>query len=105
MQAVTYVVAINIIVHTITFIALYALMHGEVKIFVAWKSVGKYTVASLATAAVLLLLPHTTTLATTFGKVLIGAATYAALLLAIDANARKLVAQIWAEIRGVFRSG
>jgi O-antigen/teichoic acid export membrane protein len=105
MQAVTYVVAINIIVHTITFIALYALTHGEVKIFVAWKSVGKYTLASLATAAVLLLLPHTTTLAATFGKVLIGAATYAALLLAIDANARRLVAQIWAEIRGVFHSG
>ena len=103
-QAVVYVVAINIVVHVITFVALYGLMHREAKIPVAWKSVAKYAAASLVTAAVLYLLPHTTTLTATFGKLLVGVATYAALLLAVDADARKLVTQIWAEIRGAFRS-
>jgi hypothetical protein len=102
-QAVMYVVAINIAVHIVTFVALYGLMHREIRIGVAWKGIGKYVLASLATGIVLYLLPSTTTLTTTFGKVLVGAVTYVALLSMIDRDARKLVRQIWAEIKGAFR--
>jgi hypothetical protein len=102
-QAVIYVVSINIVVHAITFAAMYGFMHKEVKIVVVWKSVAKYLLASLATAALLLFLPHTTTLTMTFGKVLLGAAVYVAILLAIDKDAKRLVKAIGIEIRGVLR--
>jgi hypothetical protein len=102
-QAVLYVVTINIAVHAITIGALYGFMHKEVKLIVAWKSLTKYILASLATAAVLFFLPQTTTLTMTFGKLLLGVAMYTAILLAIDADARKLVKAIWDEIRGTFR--
>ena len=101
-QAVTYVVAINIAVHVITFAALYLLMRGEIRIRVAWRSLGKYVFASVVTGIVLYLLPSTTTLTATFGKIVVGAVTYGAVLSAIDADARKLIAQIWAEIKSVF---
>jgi hypothetical protein len=101
-QAVSYVIIINLIVHIATFIGLYALMHRSVRIYVAWGSVGKYLLASTVAGAVLYSLPQTTTLIATFGKVAVGGATYAALLLAIDADARKLVTQIWTEIRITF---
>lgn len=102
-HAATYVVVVNIIVHAVTFIGLYALMHKEVRISVAWKSVGKYIAAALATAALLFVLPQTTTLSATFGKMLIGIAAYTAILLATDEDARKLAAEIWREIRSIFR--
>jgi hypothetical protein len=102
-QAATYVVAVNIIVHAVTFAAIYALMHREFKLTVAWKSVSKYVFAALVAAGLLLVLPQTTTLTTTFGKGLAGVGVYAALLLATDADARKLGRQIIEEIRGAFR--
>jgi O-antigen/teichoic acid export membrane protein len=102
-QAAMYVVAVNIVVHTVTFIALYGLMRKSVNIPVAWKSIGKYGIGALLTAGILFILPQTTTLAATFGKVLIGLAAYAALLYAIDADARKLAAQIWSEIKEPFK--
>jgi O-antigen/teichoic acid export membrane protein len=98
-QAAVYVVAVNIVVHAITFVVAYALMHGEFKLIVPWKSVAKYVLASLVAGALLLVLPHTTTLTATFGKALAGVGVYAALLLVIDADARKLGRQITEEIR------
>jgi hypothetical protein len=103
-QAAMYVVAINIVVHTATFAALYGLMRKSVSIPVAWKGITKYALGALLTAGVLYVLPQTTTLAATFGKVLIGLAAYAAMLYAVDADARKLVAQVWTEIRGTFHA-
>jgi hypothetical protein len=101
-QAVSYVIIINLIVHIATFTGLYALMRRSVRMCVAWGSVGKYLLASIVAGAVLYTLPQTTTLIATFGKVAIGGATYTALLLAIDADARKLVTQTWTEIRITF---
>jgi hypothetical protein len=99
-QAATYVVAINIIVHAATFAGLYGLMRKSVSIPVAWKSIAKYALGALLTSGVLYVLPRTTTLTATFGKVLVGLVAYAAVLYVVDADARKLVAQVWAEIRG-----
>jgi hypothetical protein len=102
-QAAMYVVAVNIVVHVVTFAAIYALMHREFKLTVAWKSVSKYVLAALVAAGLLLVLPYTTTLTATFGKGLTGVGVYAALLLAIDDDARKLGRQIINEIKGAFR--
>jgi hypothetical protein len=101
-QAAVYVVAVNIVVHAVTTAAIYALLHREFKLIVPWKSLSKYVLASLAAAGLLLVLPNTTTLMATLGKGLAGVGAYAALLLAIDADARKLVRQIVKEIRGLF---
>jgi hypothetical protein len=97
-------VAVNMTVQASTFAGLYILMRNTLRIPVAWKSVGTYVLGSLATAAVLLILPDTTTLTATFGKLLAGVAVYGGLLYAIDADARKLVADVWAEIRGISKN-
>jgi hypothetical protein len=100
-QAAMYLVFINILVHAFIFVALYGFTSSAVQIPVAWKSLAKCVLCALACAGVLLVLPQTTTITTTFSKVLVGAVVYFALLYAIDADARKLIAQIWAEIRAI----
>jgi O-antigen/teichoic acid export membrane protein len=100
--AVLYTVTVNIVVHFVTTAGLYGYMRREVKIPIAWKSIGKYLIGCLATAAVLYALPMTTTLAATFGKILVGVGVYAAILLAIEKDARDLVRQVWEEIHGNF---
>jgi hypothetical protein len=74
-------------------------MRKSVRLKVDWKSVGKYLIAAASAALVLLVLPNTTTLTLTFGKALAGLATYIAVLLAIDAEARKLPPLIIREIK------
>ena len=102
-QAAMYVVAINIFVHVLSFGVIYALMHGEFKLVVPWVSVAKYVFAALVAGVVLFVIPQTTTLTTTFGKVLLGVGLYVLLLLAIDVDARKLGKSIAREIVSVFR--
>ena len=101
-QAAMFVAGISIIVHAITFAAIYKLMRREFRLTVAWKSVVKYSFAALVAAAVLFAIPQTTTLSTTFGKAIVGLLAYGGFLLAIDAEARKLVKQIIQEIRSDF---
>jgi len=102
-QAAMYMVAISIASHVISFSALYGFMRNSLSIKVAWKSLTKYVFGALVAALVLLVLPQTTTLTATFGKMLVGVAIYAGLLYAIDADARKLARQIWAELRGTVK--
>ena len=91
-QAALYVVVILIGVHLSTFIGLYSFMHHSVRLPVAWKSIAKYIFASLFMGVVMLfLLPTTSTLLSTIGKAIAGFAIYVGVLLAIDAQARKLV--------------
>jgi O-antigen/teichoic acid export membrane protein len=79
-QAVFYVTAINLCVHIITFVGLFA---------------------TAVTAIVLYLVPHPTTLLLTVAMVAVGIAIYAALLLSIDADARELVTLIMNEIKRI----
>ncbi|MCW4046680.1 MAG: hypothetical protein NWE99_03850 [Candidatus Bathyarchaeota archaeon] len=102
-QAATYVVAIIIGVHASTFAWLYFTMRKSIKLTVDWRSVGKYVFAAALAAVVLFVLPKTTTLALTFGKVVAGLATYSAVLLAIDAEARKLPPLMLREIKMALR--
>jgi hypothetical protein len=101
-QAAMYLVVINILVHSFTFVGLYGFTRGSVAIPLDWRGLGKCVLGALSAGAVLLVLPQTTRLVLTFGKILIGAAVYAGILYAIDADARKLVAQIREELRGAF---
>jgi hypothetical protein len=93
------VVTINILVHAFSFVGLYVFMYKSVAIPVAWKSMAKYVLGALVSALVLLLLPQTSTLTATFGKILAGAAVYFLVLYAIDVDARHLLKEILLEIK------
>jgi hypothetical protein len=99
-----YLVIVLIAAQSVSFAALYGFMHKELMFKVAWLSIAKCVFGALVTAGVLLVLPQTTTVTTTFGKMLVGVVVYTALLYAIDIDARKLVRQIWEEITGTVRS-
>ncbi len=94
-------VSVNIVVHAGSFVALYSLLRGEMRLPVAWKNMAKYGLASIVAAAVLLVLPSTTTLLATVGKALVGLAAYALILYAIDIDARKIVRQVFDELRSI----
>jgi O-antigen/teichoic acid export membrane protein len=98
-QAATYVVAIVIGVHATAFIWLYLTMRKATRLTVDWKSIAKYVFAAVVASIVLFIIPKTTTLTLTFGKVMAGLATYSAVLLAIDAEARKLPPIVFQEIK------
>jgi hypothetical protein len=98
-EAASYMVAINIIIHAAVFLGVYVFMRKTIGLPSVWKSLGKYVLGAIAAAGVLLILPQTTTLLATLGKALVGAGVYGALLYLIDSDARKLVRQIWDEIR------
>jgi O-antigen/teichoic acid export membrane protein len=98
-RAGTYVAIIIMAAHAILFLLTYLVMGTSVRIVVPWKSIGKYAFSSTVTAVILYLLPHPSTLALTFITVIVGAAAYTALTMAIDKDARTLVRSILQEIR------
>jgi hypothetical protein len=59
----------------------------------------KYAFSALVAAVILIFLPYTTTLSTSFLKAFVGMAVYVGVLLAIDLDSRNLVRQIVKEIR------
>ena len=102
-DAVAYVVTINIGVHLSTFIGLYWYMRSSARIPVAWESITKYILASILMGIALFLLPNPSTLIFTVAKAVVGLAIYIALLLAIDKQARELLNLIFEEIKGTLR--
>ncbi len=102
-QATVEVVIILIGVHLASFIGLYLYMRHSIRIPVAWRSIAKYIIAALVMGTLLFLLPTTSTLLTTIAKALSGFALYVMFLLVIDVQARELVREIWAEIKGTLK--
>jgi len=102
-QAASYVTAINMVVHATGLIGLYLLGHKVTKIFIEWKSITKYILAALVTAAVIVFLPTTTTLVLTFTKGIIAIAVYGTILWIIDPDARILLELLFKEIRHIFK--
>ena len=98
-EAVVYVIAINIGVHVSTFVGLYWFMRNSARIPVAWVSIAKYVLASLIAAVALYLLPYPSTLFLTIAKTALGMAFYIGLLLVIDKQARNLVRLILDEVK------
>jgi hypothetical protein len=101
--AVEYLIVVNIVIHSATFIGLYSFMRKAVSLPRVWGSLGKYTLGALAAVAVILVLPRTTTLIATLGKALTGAGVYGILLYTMDSDARTLVKQIWDELKETVR--
>jgi O-antigen/teichoic acid export membrane protein len=99
--AAVYVTVINLAAHSTTMLIQYAMMHATLPIKIPWKNIGKYVVAATPTAIVLLLLPDVTTLALTVAEAAVGAAIYLAILLTIDPEARKIVREIWKELKSI----
>ncbi len=102
-EAVVYVIAINIGVHLSSFLGLYLFMHKQARLPVAWKSIAKYVSAALVMALLLYVTPAPTTLLLTLAKTGIGIGIYLGLLLAIDKQARKLLGLIIEEIKGTYQ--
>ncbi|NLF87845.1 hypothetical protein GX563_03370 [Candidatus Bathyarchaeota archaeon] len=92
------VVAVLILVHLGTFIALAAKSRRSIHVPIAWRSIAKYISAAFIMGAALVLAPTTTTLMATITKTLAGFGLYIAILLAIDTQARELLRLIWREI-------
>jgi hypothetical protein len=99
--AAVYVTVINLAAHSTTMLIQYAMMHATLPIKIPWKNIGKYIAAATPTAIVLLLLPDVTTLALTVAEAAVGAAIYLAILLTIDPEARKIVREIWKELKSI----
>jgi O-antigen/teichoic acid export membrane protein len=103
---------ISVVARASTFTILVSLVRKMIKIDIPWKSIGKYVLAAAATAAVLLVLPHSAipatatsmekifSIAQTLILTVVGGVTYLAILMAIDKEARTLPKAILREIRG-----
>jgi hypothetical protein len=102
-QAATHVATIYLAAHTVTFLILYSITRTSIRIIVPWRNVAKYVSASIIVGTLLYMLPHPTTLTATFAFVAAGGATCAALILAIDKDARILAGLVWREIQSKFR--
>jgi hypothetical protein len=92
------VVAVMIMIHLGTFIALAIRSRHSIHVPIAWKSIAKYIFASFLMGAALVFIPTTTTLLATIVKAIVGFSFYTVILLAIDEQARELVRLVWREI-------
>lgn len=93
------VVAVLIVVHLGTFVALAIRSRHSIHVPIAWRSIAKYVFASFLMGAALLVAPTTTTLLATIAKTIVGFALYTVILLAIDVQARELVRLVWKEVK------
>ena len=100
-SAAIYVVIIDTIARSVTFLALYIIIRKMVKIDIPWMNIAKYIAASAVMGLFLffIIIPHPTRLTTILGLTVIGVIIYFALLTAIDKEARKLIRSIWQEIK------
>jgi len=101
LSAAIYVVIMDTIARSVTFLALYIIIWKMVKINIPWVNIIKYIAASAVMGLFLsfIIIPHPTRLSVILGMTAMGAAIYFALLTAIDKEARELIRSIWEEIR------
>jgi hypothetical protein len=64
-----------------------------------WKNIAKYVFAATVMGAILYLIPHPARVTTTLAETAIGGLIYAALLMAIDKEARELPRTILKNLR------
>ena len=76
------------------------LVRGMMKIAFPWRSVAKYTFASVVAGVVLYLLPASTSILITLVWTAVGGLLYLAVLMLIDKETRSLPKDILGEIRG-----
>jgi O-antigen/teichoic acid export membrane protein len=93
------VVAVLIVVHLGTFVALAIRSRHSIHVPIAWRSITKYIFAAFLMGAALIVAPTTTTLLATIAKTIAGFALYTVILLAVDMQARELVRLVWKEVK------
>jgi hypothetical protein len=104
LQASLYVSIINSSARFAMFLILYAVVRKVIKMDIPWKSISKYTLASVIVGAILFVLPeHPTRLSLTLAVTAAAGVAYFGLLMAIDKEARMLAASVWQEIRFRFK--
>jgi hypothetical protein len=89
---------INSIVRAVMFVVLFVVVRGMMRVTFPWRSVGKYTFASVVTGILLYLLPFSTSIAITLAWTAIGGLVYLAVLMVIDKETRNLPKAILGEI-------
>jgi len=82
-----------------TFFILYSIARKMVTIRHPWKNIAKYVFAATVMGAILYLIPHPARVTTTLAETAIGGLIYAALLMAIDKEARELPRTILKNLR------
>lgn len=97
--AALYVSIINASMRFICFLIVFAVARGMIKIAFPWRSVAKYTFASVVTAFVLFLLPVSTSVFVTVIWTAVGGLLYIGLLMLIDKETRRLPRDILSELR------
>jgi len=91
---------INSTLRFVLFLVLVAVVRGMIKIAFPWRSVAKYTFASIVTGMVLFLLPGSSSIVMTLIWTALGGLLYLVILMLIDKEARSLPKQILGEVKG-----
>ena len=91
---------INSIMRFVMFLVLVFVVRGMIKIAFPWKSVAKYTFASIVSGIVLFLLPASSSIMITLIWTAVGGLLYLVVLMLIDKEARSLPKQILGEVKG-----
>jgi O-antigen/teichoic acid export membrane protein len=98
-QAALYVGIINSAARFAMFLIQYVIVRKIVRIDIPWLNIAKYVLASSFMAAVLLVIPHPTTISLTLGVTAIGGIIYLSALTSMDKEARILVKNIIQKIK------
>lgn len=91
---------INSSMRFVMFLVTVLIVRGMLKVTFPWRSVAKYTFASVVTGTLLFLLPASTSILMTLVFTAVGGLVYLVLLMLIDKEARKLPKEIFKEITG-----
>jgi len=91
---------INSVVRAGMFVILFVVVRGMMSVAFPWRSVGKYTFASVVTGFLMYFLPFSTSILITLAWTAIGGLVYLAVLMLIDKETRKLPGAILGEIKG-----
>ncbi len=94
------VTVLNAAMRLVCCLIIVGVVRGMIKVSFPWRSIGKYTFASVVTAVVLFLLPSSTSVLMTLVWTAVGGLLYLGVLMLIDKEARKLPRDILGELRG-----
>ncbi|MCD6445234.1 hypothetical protein J7L49_00400 [Candidatus Bathyarchaeota archaeon] len=99
LTAAVYVAIITMSARLIIFTILCVIVRKTVQVIVPWRNIAKYAFAAAIMGITLHEIPHPTRITTTIGVTIAGGILYAAVLLIIDKEARKLLKDIITELR------
>jgi O-antigen/teichoic acid export membrane protein len=99
LEAATYLALISLIVGLAMLLGTYIIARKCLMFNFPWKNTIKYTIASVAMAALLYVIPNPTRLLLTVGLTLLGGIVYFAVLAVIDWETRELIRAVMSEVK------